>query len=108
MVSRVQSSVLLVMPGSEGSNAEMPTPNILAEPSHLDKLIRQYGFSSIKLKLHHHLSGPMLAQSGQGGLAGQMSSKPSSSGGRSPKYSNSSLPVDLGGGGRLGSRSVGG
>ena len=39
MVSRVQSSVLLVMPGSEGSNAEMPTPNILAEPSHLDKLI---------------------------------------------------------------------
>ena len=41
MVSRVQSSVLLVMPGSEGSKAEMPTPNILAEPSHLDKLIRQ-------------------------------------------------------------------
>ena len=41
MVSRVQSSVLLVMPGSEGSKAEMPTPNILAEPSHLDnKAIR--------------------------------------------------------------------
>ena len=32
-------------------------------------------------------------------------SKPKSSGARSPKYSNSSFPVDLGGGGRLGSRS---
>ena len=41
MVSRVQSSVLLVMPGSEGSKADMPTPNILAEPSHLDKFIWQ-------------------------------------------------------------------
>ena len=32
-------------------------------------------------------------------------SNPKSSGARSPKYSNSSFPVDLGGGGRLGSRS---
>ena len=35
IVSRVQSSVRLVMPGSDGSKAEMPTPNILALPSHL-------------------------------------------------------------------------
>ena len=47
----------------------------------------------------------MFAQSGQGGLFGQMSSKPRSSGGRSPKYSNSSFPVDFGGGGLLGSLS---
>ena len=47
----------------------------------------------------------MFAQSGQGGLFGQMSSKPRSSGDRSPKYSNSSFPVDLGGGGLLGSLS---
>ena len=47
----------------------------------------------------------MLAQSGHGGRFGQMSSKPRSSGGLSPKYSNSSLPVDLGGGGLLGSLS---
>ena len=48
----------------------------------------------------------MLAQSGQGGRLGQMSSNPRSSGGLSPKYSNSSFPVDLGGGGLLGSLST--
>ena len=55
MVSSVQSSVLLVMPGSEGSKAEMPTPNILAEPSHLDKLIR---LQSHKIKVTSSPEGP--------------------------------------------------
>ena len=50
-------------------------------------------------------SGPMLAQSGQGGRFGQISSNPRSCGGLSPKYSNSSFPVDFGGGGLLGSLS---
>ena len=35
IVSRVQSSVLLVTPGRDGSKADMPTPNILADPSQL-------------------------------------------------------------------------
>ena len=35
IVSRVQSSVLFVIPGSEGSKGDIPTPNILADPSHL-------------------------------------------------------------------------
>ena len=35
IVSRVQSSVLLVMPGRDGSKADIPTPNIRADPSHL-------------------------------------------------------------------------
>ena len=39
IVSRVQSSVLFVIPGREGSNGDIPTPNILAEPSHLAKKI---------------------------------------------------------------------
>ena len=52
-----------------------------------------------------YLTGPTTAQSGQGGGTGQTSTNPSSSGERSPKYSNSSLPVGLGGGGRFGSRS---
>ena len=52
-----------------------------------------------------NLRGPMLAQSGQGSLLGQISSKPNNSGGLSPKYSNSSFPEDFGGGGRFGSRS---
>ena len=105
MVSRVQSSVLLVMPGSDGSKAEMPTPNILALPSHLDVMTQNMNFLNIFLQ-KSNLSGPMFAQSGQGGRLGQMSSKPSSSGGLSPKYSNSSFPVDFGGGGLLGSLST--
>jgi len=52
-----------------------------------------------------NLRGPMLAQSGQGSCLGQISWNPRSSGARSPKYSNSSLPVDFGGGGRFGSLS---
>ena len=32
----VKWGYLLNIPGSEGSNAEIPTPNILAEPSHLE------------------------------------------------------------------------
>ena len=36
IVSKVQSSVLFVIPGSEGSKGEIPTPNILADPSHLN------------------------------------------------------------------------
>ena len=42
IVSSVQSSVLLVMPGSDGSNGEMPTPNILADPSHLIHCYKHY------------------------------------------------------------------
>ena len=102
IVSRVQSSVRLVMPGSDGSKAEMPTPNILALPSHLG-MMKIWKFLNIFFS--KNLRGPMFAQSGQGGLFGQMSSKPRSSGDRSPKYSNSSFPVDLGGGGLLGSLS---
>ena len=36
IVSKVQSSVLFVIPGSEGSKGDIPTPNILADPSHLN------------------------------------------------------------------------
>ena len=35
IVSSLQSSVLLVTPGRELSKADIPTPNILADPSHL-------------------------------------------------------------------------
>ena len=37
MVSSVQSSVLFVIPGNEGSKGDIATPNILADPSHLNK-----------------------------------------------------------------------
>ena len=52
-----------------------------------------------------YLRGPMFAHSGQGGRSGQISSNPRSSGGRSPKYSNSNFPDDFGGGGLFGSLS---
>ena len=96
IVSKVQSSVLFVIHGREGSNGEMPTPNIPAESSHLEA-----GLKICKPRL----SGPRLAQPGHGSLTGQMSSNPSSSVEQSPKYSNTSLPELLGGNGGLGSLS---
>ena len=44
IVSSLQSSVLLVTPGRELSKADIPTPNILADPSHLENKVNIDGF----------------------------------------------------------------